>query len=156
MNRYAILALSAATLVAAIFLACTAGPQPEAENTTAAEPYDDGVFLHVSSGPENAHRVLMAMKMAELMAADKDVLMYFDIEGVHVLLKDGPNVENDGFASSHEQLAKLLELGVPIYACPACLAAAGKTAEDLKEGIMVANKEAFFSFTKGRILSLDY
>lgn len=156
MNRYAILALSAATLVAAIFLACTAGPQPEAEDTTSAELPQDGVFLHVSSGPESAHKVLMAMKMAELMAADKDVLMYFDIEGVHVLLKDGPDFGHDGFTSAHEQITKLLDLGVPIYACPACLAAAGKTPEDLKEGIMVANKEAFFSFTKGRILSLDY
>mgnify|MGYP000688777189 CR=1 FL=1 len=29
----------------------------------------DGVFIHVSHGPEDAHRVLMALKMAEVMAA---------------------------------------------------------------------------------------
>jgi hypothetical protein len=36
------------------------------------------------------------------------------------------------------------------------LEAAGKSAEDLMEGIQVANKEAFFDFTDGRILTLDY
>jgi predicted peroxiredoxin len=156
MNRYAMLVLSCLTLIAAIFLACTAGPQPEADNSAAEEPATDGVFLHVSSGPDDAHRVLMAMKMAELMKSDKDVLMYFDIEGIHVLLADGPNVEHEGFTASDEQITKLLGLGVPIYACPACLAAAGKSPGDLREGIQVANKEAFFDFTDGRILTLDY
>ena len=156
MTRYAMLVLSCLTLTAAIFLACTAGPQPEAESAPEPPPVADGVFLHISSGPENPHRVLMAMKMAELMKADKDVLMYFDIEGIRVLLTDAPNLEHDGFPGSHEQITKLLELGVPIYACPACLAAAGKTPEDLRDGIQVANKDAFFDFTDGRILTLDY
>jgi predicted peroxiredoxin len=156
MKRNALFILSCLTLTAAIFLACTAGPQPEAESTAEAVPATDGVFLHVSSGPENPHRVLMAMKMAELMKADRDVLMYFDIEGVHVLLADSATIEHEGFTASDEQIATLLELGVPIFACPACLAAAGKTPEDLREGIQVANKDAFFSFTDGRILTLDY
>jgi len=41
-------------------------------------------------------------------------------------------------------------------ACPSCLAEAGKTKEDLKEGIRIADKETFFDFTEGRIISLDY
>jgi hypothetical protein len=41
-------------------------------------------------------------------------------------------------------------------ACPGCLKAAGKTAADLAPGIQVADKAAFFGFTKGRILTLDY
>jgi hypothetical protein len=41
-------------------------------------------------------------------------------------------------------------------ACPTCLKAAGKTPEDLAEGISVADKDKFFNFTKGRILSIDY
>jgi hypothetical protein len=40
--------------------------------------------------------------------------------------------------------------------CPTCLAVAKKKPSDLIEGIQVANKEVFFSFTKGRILTLDY
>jgi hypothetical protein len=41
-------------------------------------------------------------------------------------------------------------------ACPGCLKSAGKTADDLMPGVAIADKKQFFSFTKGRILSLDY
>jgi predicted peroxiredoxin len=98
----------------------------------------------------------MALKMAELMAADRDVLVYLDIHGIEVVLADAPDITFSHFPSSHTQIARLLELGVPIYACPGCLKAAEKTPEDLADGIQVADKEAFFDFTDGRILTLDY
>lgn len=41
-------------------------------------------------------------------------------------------------------------------ACPGCFAAAGKSAADLASGIQVADTQKFFSFTNGRILTLDY
>jgi predicted peroxiredoxin len=50
----------------------------------------------------------------------------------------------------------LLAKGIKIYACPTCMSVAGMKPEDLKDGIHTANKEAFFNFTKGRILALDY
>ena len=124
--------------------------------TPPAEPATDGVFIHVSTGPEDPHRVLMALKMAEVMAEDKDVLMYFDIRGVNVLVSDAPDLVQEPFTPSRAQIRKLLEAGVEIYACPTCLQAAGKTPADLMDGIEVANKDAFFDFTDGRILSLDY
>lgn len=120
------------------------------------EPARDGVFLHISHGAEEPHRVLMALKMAELMAADRDVLVYFDITGIEVVLADAEDIAYSEFPSSQAQLAKLLEIGVPLYACPGCLKAAGKTPDDLADGIQVANKDAFFDFTDGRILTLDY
>ena len=157
MNPTRTLTLSVLTLIVAIFLACTAGPQPEAEKPDAAiESSRDVVFVHISHGPEDPHRVLMALKMAEMMAADRDVLVYFDIQGVHAVLADAPNLEYAQFPGSHEQVGRLLEMGIPLYACPGCLEAAGKTPEDLRGGIQVANKDAFFDFTDGRILTLDY
>jgi len=116
----------------------------------------DGVFIHVSTGAEDPHRVLMALKMADVMSADHDVLMYFDIRGVNVLTADGPDLSRPPFDSSHTLIPKLLEAGVRIYACPTCLQVAEKSPTDLMPGIDVANKEAFFDFTEGRILSLDY
>jgi predicted peroxiredoxin len=116
----------------------------------------DGVFIHISSGPEDAHKVLMPLKMAEIMVMDKDVLIYFDIKGVYVVLNDTLNVHHDGFTSSKEQLKLLIEKGVTIMACPTCLKVTGKTPEDLMSGVVVANKDKFFSFTEGRILTLDY
>ena len=128
---------------------------PPAEQSPVEEPRD-GVFIHISHGPEDAHRVLMALKMAELMAPDRDVLVYFDIHGIEVVLADAPDIEFSHFPSSHTQIARLLELGVPIYACPGCLKAADKEPGDLAAGIQVAEKDAFFNFTQGRILTLDY
>lgn len=148
--------LSLLVAVAVLFtaLGCCDCEQPAISEPV--EPPQDGVFLHISNGPDNPHRVLMALKMAELMAADKDVLVYFDIKGIEVVLADAQDISYTEFPSSKAQLAALIELGVPLYACPGCLKAAGKTPEDLAEGIQVANKDAFFDFTDGRILTLDY
>lgn len=49
-----------------------------------------------------------------------------------------------------------LVAAVTLMACPGCLKAAGKSVGDLAPGVKVAEKEAFFSFTRGRILTLDY
>jgi predicted peroxiredoxin len=128
---------------------------PSAEQPEIAPPRD-GVFVHISHGMEDPHRVLMALRMADLMADDRDVLVYFDINGIEVVLEDAPDIEFSHFPSSRSQIAHLLELGVPIYACPGCLKAAGKNPEDLAEGIQIAAKDAFFDFTDGRIVTLDY
>jgi predicted peroxiredoxin len=122
----------------------------------AIETPRDGVFIHISHGPEDPHRVLMALQMAALMAEDHDVLVYLDIRGVEVVLSTAEDLSFEPFPSSRTQISKLLELGVPIFACPGCLKAAGKTADDLAPGIQIADKDAFFAFTDGRILTLDY
>jgi predicted peroxiredoxin len=96
------------------------------------------------------------MPFAAIMSEDKDVLVYFDIEAIELVLKDGPDVTFSHFPSSKEQLAKLSKNGVTLMACPGCLKAAEKSADDLASGIQVADKEKFFSFTQGRILTLDY
>jgi predicted peroxiredoxin len=98
----------------------------------------------------------MALNMAAIMSEDHDVLVYFDIKGVEVVLKDAPDIAFAQFASSKTQLAALSSKGVTLAACPGCLQAAGKTTADLAEGITVAEKARFFNFTKGRILTLDY
>ena len=82
--------------------------------------------------------------------------MYFDIEGVKVLLKDAPDITYSHFLSSKTQINLLLEKGIIIMACPGCLKSAGKSPEDLMDGIIVADKEKFFNFTEGRILTIDY
>lgn len=120
-----------------------------------AEPRD-GVFIHISHGTDNPHRVLMALQMAAIMSEDHDVLVYFDIKGVEVVLKDAEDIAYSHFSTSKQQLKTLPEKGVTLMACPGCLKAAGKTPDDLAKGIEVADKRRFFSFTKGRILTLDY
>ncbi|MFW5819983.1 MAG: DsrE family protein [Bacteroidota bacterium] len=134
-----------------------AGESNDSQPETLQEEIKDGVFIHLSHGPEDPHRVLMALRMAEMMSEDKDVMVYFDIEGVHVVLEDSENLSMEGdFPNSHEQLLKLMERNVTLQVCPGCLKAAGKTPEELMEGIELANKDDFFNFTDGRILSIDY
>jgi predicted peroxiredoxin len=127
-----------------------------APTINAKEMPRDGVFIHISHGTDNPHRLLMGLNMASIMSADHDVLVYFDITAADALLKDSPDVTYAHFTSSKSQLKSLIEKGVRLMACPGCLKAAGKTPQDLADGIEVADKKAFFSFTKGRILSLDY
>lgn len=121
----------------------------------AAQPRD-GVFIHVSHGEDDPHRVLMALSMANIMADGRDVLVYFDIKGIDVVLKGAKDLAYSHFPSSKEQLSMLPKKGVILMACPGCLKAAGKTPTDLAPGVQVADKDRFFSFTKGRILALDY
>lgn len=117
----------------------------------------DGILVHVSHGADDPHRLLMALKMATVMAeGKKDVLVYCDIEAVKVLGAKASDVAHPAFPSAREQLRKLRDAGVPVRACPSCLKAAGIDPEDLMEGVVLANREEFFSFTKGRIVTLDY
>jgi predicted peroxiredoxin len=116
----------------------------------------EGLFLHITTSYDNPHRLLMPLKMATLMAQDKAVLIYMDIESVKILVKDSKDIKHSEFESAHTYIKKLLELGVEIYACPTCLKVAGYKTEELMDGIKPANKDRFFNFTNGRILSLSY
>ncbi len=92
-----------------------------------SEPETDGVFIHISEGYNDAHKALMPLKMATIMADDKDVLIYMDIHVVNLPVKGSENLTHAGFEPG-----------------------------DLKEGIQTAQKDKFFNFTKGRIITLDY
>lgn len=136
------------TLVLIVLLtatSCMQAPAPE-----------DGMLIHVTSGADDPHRVLMALSMASMMADGRPVLVYFDIDGIEAVLADAPDLEYAHFASLHAALATLREKDVPLLACPGCLKAAGKGPADLAEGVEVAAKDRFFAFTTGRVVTLDY
>ncbi len=138
-----------------LLMACNPKPAAQTETSpTVVETVKDGIFIHVSS--DDPHRVLMALRMAELMSADKDVMMYFDIKGIQAIVKTSADLSFGEFPTSHAQIENLLGKGIEIEACPGCLKAAGFVPEDLLPGIKIADKDKFFSFTKGRILTLDY
>ncbi len=158
MNKNLILLI----MTALAFTACTNQPAGVDEATVqrliderlAAQP--EGVFIHISAGPDDPHRVLMPLQMANMMAEGREVMVYFDIEAVEVVLKEAPDLTYRQFASSQTLLRQLLDKGVPMSVCPGCLQAAGHAPEDVMEGVRIAQKEQFFDFTKGRILTLDY
>ncbi len=139
-------------LALAMMASCAAPEQPVKEPVEV----NDGVFIHMTHGHDNPHRVLMPLQMAAMMATDKDVLIYMDIDAVKLLTKDAEDVAYAHFTPLKESLANLLEMGVTIFACPGCMKAHEIEEADLMEGIQVAQKEKFFSFTDGNMVSLTY
>ena len=140
-----------------VFSSCIRVNQPGTPNLHApVKAEKDGLFIHVKSGPDNAHEVLMALSMATKFIDDYDVLMYFDIEGIRMVTKDAPNLKMEPFGSSDDLFEKLINEGVTIFACPGCMKVEGVQASDLRSGVTVADKDEFFDFTDGRILSIDY
>ena len=145
-------------IIAAAFILLSCGQKQGSGNAleNPAEPIRDGVFIHISEGYNDVHRALMPLKMASIMATDKDVLIYFDIHAVKFLVKGSEDLSHEGFESAHSYLEQLAEKNVGLFACPTCMEVAGLAPEDLIEGVQTAQKDRFFDFTKGRIITLDY
>lgn len=130
--------------------------ESEETQTFVTEDIKDGVFIHISEGYNDPHRVLMPLKMAVMMAEDKDVLVYMDIKAVELCVAEAEDISYESFESFSFYVDELKKAGVGIYACPSCLEVAGLKDKELKSGIEVAAKDKFFNFTKGRIITLDY
>jgi predicted peroxiredoxin len=126
------------------------------KTTVAEEPKTDGVFIHISKGAGGTHEVLMALMLADKFSTSNDVLVFFDLDGIGMVVEDAPNLSMDPFDPSDDIFERLVNRGVEILACPACLKAAGFDEEDLRNGVKLAEKERFLDFTEGRILTLDY
>jgi predicted peroxiredoxin len=145
-----------------MIMSCNQNPRKETSSLIAKqtasieESVKDGIFIHIKESYNDPHRVLMPMKMANLMASDKDVLVYMDIHAVELLVKGARDMSYEDFESFQTYIKQLVEKNVGIYACPTCLKIAGLNPEDLMDGVNVAEKDKFFAFTKGRILTLDY
>ena len=128
----------------------TPDQQSEPESKT------DGAFIHISKGAEDPHTVLMALMLADKFSTSNDVLVFFDKDGIEMVTRDAPNLEMDPFDGSDEIFERLIENGATILACPACMKVSGVEENDLRPGVKLAEKEMFFDFTEGRILTLDY
>lgn len=142
-------------LLPLIFVGCLRVEQSPDANVVTEKP-TDGVFLHISKGSDDTHAVEMALMLADKFSTSHDVLVFFDKKGIELVVEGAPNLEMDPFDGSDEVFDRLLDRDVEILACPACLEAAGFDEGDLRRGVKIAEKERFFDFTEGRILSLDY
>jgi uncharacterized protein YdeI (BOF family)/predicted peroxiredoxin len=116
----------------------------------------DGVFIHLSSGADNPRAVLMALTLAGAFVEDHPVLIYADLDAVSLFINTPPSVSSPGYLSAAERIPVLLEAGAMIRVCPTCLSAADLSSADLANGVALADKREFFSFTTGRILTFDY
>ena len=148
--------LVALLLIPLFASACIRVDNTESPTTKVSEPETDGAFIHISKGSGDTHDVLMALMLADKFSTSNDVLVFFDKEGIELVTRDAPNLEMDPFDSSDEIFKRLINNGATILACPACMEIAGVDESDLRAGVKLAEKEMFFEFTEGRILTLDY
>jgi len=145
-----------------LFISCNQNPKQTSTTNTDQKVIEtpnsvkDGLFIHITESYNDPHRVLMPLKMANMMAMDKDVIVYMDIHAVELLVKGAKDITYSDFDSFQNYIKQLLDNKAGVYACPTCLKIAGFKPEDLMEGVQVAQKEKFFDFTKGRIITLDY
>lgn len=153
-------------LLSTVFISCNsnktkdhsamASKEMAPDSSCSTDTCCDGVFIHISHSYDDPHRVVMPLNMARMMSMDKNVLVYLDIKGIEVVLKGAKDITYPTFPSAQESLKDLIAKGITVFACPGCMKAARKTADDLIPGVKMAEKESFFNFTKGRILTLDY
>ena len=134
----------------------TTVPDQNLKAVVTADTVRDGVFIHITESYSDPHRVLMPLKMAVMMAMDKDVIVYMDIHAVELLVKGSKDLNFADFESAHSYIKQLTDKGITVCACPTCLKIAGFKPEDLMDGVQIAQKDKFFNFTKGRIITLDY
>jgi predicted peroxiredoxin len=130
--------------------------QGKAQSTQSVAPSRDGVIVHISHGKDDPQRALMGLNMANMMSDDHDVVVYFDIKAVELTLKDASDLTYREIAPSGAELRTLREKKIPMMVCPGCLKAAGKTPDDLAPDMRIADKNTFFTFTRGRIVTFDY
>jgi predicted peroxiredoxin len=91
-----------------------------------------------------------------MMSMDKDVIVYMDIKAVELVVKGAKDLNFADFESAQTYVKQLIDNKVVVCACPTCLKIAGFKPEDLMDGVQVAQKDKFFDFTRGRIITLDY
>jgi predicted peroxiredoxin len=102
-------------VIAVLLFACS-------EQLSRTEPVElelprDGVFIHITHDHNNPHRVLMPLQMAAIMADDKDVLIYLDIDAVNLVTNYAEDIAFGHFTPLKESIQVLLGKGVEIYAC---------------------------------------
>jgi predicted peroxiredoxin len=83
-------------------------------------------------------------------------LIYLDIDAVKLVTNEAEDVVFEHFTPLKEAIPSLIEKGVEIHACPGCMKVAGIEESQLMEGVKVAQKDRFFNFTDGHIVSLSY
>jgi hypothetical protein len=74
-------------------------------------PVRDGALIHVSKGREDLHAAAMALKMANLMAADRDVMVYCDLRGIDAVLRDVPDLAFPAIDSSRADQVAAQQIG---------------------------------------------
>jgi predicted peroxiredoxin len=119
---------------------------------------DTGYLFHLSSGPDEARRVLVPLTLAMMISNDgTPVQLFMDQEAVVVAHKDAEPISHPDFPKNSEELLNILvERGIGIAVCPLCMKGENMTKEDLRDGAVLFSPDKLSSFTDGRIITMDW
>lgn len=114
------------------------------------------VIVHIKSGLEDQHSVMMGLNKAKMaVESGKNVLVYFDVRGVNVVLKN-TQINFKDFMPSQTIISGLVNSGAEVYVCPHCLMIEGYEMKDVQNGVKELKPESIFEFVKKDTISLDY
>ena len=117
-----------------------------------------GYLFHLSTGDEDARRVLVPLTLAMMISNDgTPVQLFLDQKAVLVTHKDAKPISHPDFPkNSTELLDILVKRGIGIAVCPLCMKGEKMTKEDLREGAALFSPDKLSSFTDGRIITMDW
>lgn len=116
----------------------------------------NGFLVHLSSG-DSQFKIIKALQIAENMNKNGNaVLLYFDTDATYLTLE-----ETEDFIFLEQSyktlLDRLITSEVDVRVCKGNLMKGlGKTEKDLISGVKLGEPDMFFTFTEGKVISLDY
>lgn len=114
------------------------------------------ILIHISSGPEDKWKVCMALKLAEELAVDNNVEVYFDYTGAAVPLKSTEDFDWRPFPPAKKQLARLIEMKAKVAVSRASLESLWKKPTDVMPDVQVIEMGEMLDFAKGPVTVLQY
>ncbi len=121
------------------------------------EEHSPRMMVHISSGIDQPHNVMMGLNKAlKASEAGSEVFVFMDVEATDLVLKT-TNITFADFAPSQTLIADLIEKGVQVYVCPHCLMVNGGKMEEVQDGVQELTMEAMMAFSStGNLTTLDY
>lgn len=127
------------------------------EDISAHEVMKSKLMVHISSGVDEPHSVMMGLQKAlKANEAGTDVFVFMDVKATDLALKT-TDIKFADFPPSQELIATLIDKGVEVYVCPHCLMVNGDKMTDVQQGIKELTMEAMINFSKdASLITLDY
>ena len=135
-------------LVTMLGMTVLAGCAVEPKGNGAIEPSATNrhtVVFNITSGSDDSHPVTMAMQLAGHALDDgRNVVLFFNVKGVQVAVKGVPLMGYRQTWLVADKLAELQKRGAVVLVCPHCMKVESIAADDLVDGVQVADRKKLF------------
>jgi predicted peroxiredoxin len=114
--------------------------------TSAAAADKSTILLNITSGPEDLHKVTMALQLGSHTLDDgRDLAVFLNVRSPVFAAKDcSAQLVLGKNPPVKAMLATLVMRGAKVHVCPHCMEALGIAAEDLIDGAQVTDREKLF------------